>query len=112
MGVLFRTGRIFVLRNSARLIVIRAPLNPCNIPRGLDSTLPAMSNAFFSDLLASISERGRTLLRPGGSSNGRQDTAGLFEVSEGLLSGRGQASRTPVPREGLARYADPHAATA
>src|SRR5258708_7200620 len=94
MGVLFRTGRIFVLRNSARLIVIRATLNPCNIPLGLDSTLPAMSNAFFSDLLASISERGRTLLRRGGTSNGKQDTSRLIELCEAVLSGRGRASRT------------------
>ena len=41
-----------------------------------------MNNAFFSDLLASISERGRTLLRRGGSSNEKQDASDLID-SEG-----------------------------
>ncbi len=63
-----------------------------------------MSNAFFSDLLASISERGRTLLRRGGTSNGKQDTSGLIELCEALLSGRGEASGTAMAREVLDRY--------
>ena len=58
-----------------------------------------MNNAFFSDLLASISERGRTLLRRGASSNGRQDSSGLIELCEALLSGRGEASGTAMARE-------------
>ena len=44
-----------------------------------------MSNAFFSDLLASISERGRTLLRRNGHSDGKQDSSGLIELCEALL---------------------------
>src|SRR3982074_3438596 len=63
-----------------------------------------MSNAFFSDLLTSISERGRTLLRRGGPSNGKQDTSGLIELCEALLSGRGEASGTAMAREVLDRY--------
>jgi malonyl-CoA decarboxylase len=63
-----------------------------------------MNNAFFSDLLASISERGRTLLRRGGSSNGRQDASDLVELCEALLSGRGEASGTAMAREVLDRY--------
>jgi malonyl-CoA decarboxylase len=63
-----------------------------------------MSNAFFSDLLASISERGRTLLRRGGSSNGKQDTSGILDLCEALLSGRGEASGTAMAREVLDRY--------
>src|SRR6202158_4632838 len=63
-----------------------------------------MSNAFFSDLLASISERGRTLLRRGGSSDGKQDASGLIELCEALLSGRGEASGTAMAREVLDRY--------
>ena len=47
------------------------------------------SNAFFSDLLTSISERGRSLLRRGGSSDGKQDASDLIELCEALLSGRG-----------------------
>jgi malonyl-CoA decarboxylase len=68
--------------------------------------MPAMSNAFFSDLLASISERGRTLLRRGGSSDTKQDTSDLIELCEALLSGRGEASGTAMAREVLDRYRD------
>src|SRR6202521_5782427 len=65
-----------------------------------------MNNAFFSDLLASISERGRTLLRRAGSSNGKQDASDLIELCEALLSGRGEASGTAMAREVLDRYHD------
>src|SRR5450631_4671017 len=64
------------------------------------------NNAFFSDLLASISERGRTLLRRAGSSDGKQDTSELTELCEALLSGRGEASGTAMAREVLDRYRD------
>jgi malonyl-CoA decarboxylase len=63
-----------------------------------------MSNAFFSDLLASISERGRTLLRRNGSSDGKQDSSGLIELCEALLSARGEASGTAMAGEVLDRY--------
>jgi malonyl-CoA decarboxylase len=63
-----------------------------------------MNNAFFSDLLASISERGRTLLRRGGSPDARQDASDLIELCEALLSGRGEASGTAMAREVLDRY--------
>src|SRR5258708_12229632 len=63
-----------------------------------------MTNAFFSALLASISERGRTLLRRAGSSNGKQDASGLIELCEALLSGRGEASGTAMAREVFDRY--------
>lgn len=63
-----------------------------------------MNNAFFSDLLASISERGRTLLRRGGSSDAKQDASDLIELCEALLSGRGEASATAMAREVLDRY--------
>jgi malonyl-CoA decarboxylase len=62
------------------------------------------SNAFFSDLLASISERGRTLLRRGGLSDAKQDASDLIELCEALLSGRGEASGTAMAREVLDRY--------
>jgi malonyl-CoA decarboxylase len=64
------------------------------------------SNAFFSDLLASISERGRTLLRRVGSSDARPDGAELIELCEALLSGRGEASGTAIAQEVLDRYHD------
>src|ERR1700722_6950452 len=62
------------------------------------------SNAFFSDLLASISERGRTLLRRAGSSDDKQDASELLQLCEALLSGRGEASGTAMAREVLDRY--------
>ena len=62
------------------------------------------SNAFFSDLLASISERGRILLRRAGSSDTKQDASGLIELCEALLSGRGEASGTAMAREVLDHY--------
>ena len=63
-----------------------------------------MVNAFFSDLLSTISERGRTLLRRVGSFDDKQDVAGLIELCEALLSGRGEASGTAMAREVLDRY--------
>lgn len=68
-----------------------------------------MANAFLSDLLATISERGRTLLRRKPSHDG-EDAAGLIELCEALLSGRGEASGTAMAREVLDRYHDLDAA--
>ena len=66
--------------------------------------MPPRNNAFFSDLLASISERGRTLLRRAGSSDDKQDASDLIALCEALLSGRGEASGTAMAREVLDRY--------
>jgi malonyl-CoA decarboxylase len=64
-----------------------------------------MANAFFTDLLSTISERGRTLLRRGKpGDDGREDAASLIELCEALLSGRGEASGTAMAREVLDRY--------
>jgi malonyl-CoA decarboxylase len=68
--------------------------------------MPARNNAFFSDLLASISERGRTLLRRAGTPDAKQDASDLIELCEALLSGRGEASGTAMAREVLDRYHD------
>ncbi|WP_375411545.1 malonyl-CoA decarboxylase [uncultured Bradyrhizobium sp.] len=65
-----------------------------------------MSNDFFSDLLASISERGRTLLRRAGPSDAGQDASDLIELCDALLSGAGEASGTAMAREVLDRYGD------
>jgi malonyl-CoA decarboxylase len=62
------------------------------------------SNAFFSDLLASISERGRILLRRAASSDDKQDASDLIELCEALLSGRGEASGTAMAGEVFDRY--------
>src|SRR5271156_3756419 len=63
-----------------------------------------MNNAFFSDLLTSISERGRTLLRRVGSPEEKPDAAGLIQLCEALLSGRGEASGTAMARHVLDHY--------
>jgi malonyl-CoA decarboxylase len=72
------------------------------MPPGFD--MPTINNAFFSDLLSSISERGRTLLRRVGSSDAKPDGAELISLCEALLSGRGEASGTAMAREVLDRY--------
>src|SRR6201987_1501973 len=63
-----------------------------------------MANAFFSDLLATISERGRSLLRRADPADGEQDSSNLVELCEALLSGRGEASGTAMARDLLDRY--------
>ncbi|WP_199763415.1 malonyl-CoA decarboxylase N-terminal domain-containing protein, partial [Bradyrhizobium guangdongense] len=69
-----------------------------------------MANAFFSDLLATISERGRTLLRRGDSADTRRGADGLIELCDALLSGRGEASGTAMAREVLDIYRELDAA--
>jgi malonyl-CoA decarboxylase len=63
-----------------------------------------MATAFFSDLLATIAERGRTLLRRSDASAIRQDADGLIELCGALLSGAGEASGTAMAREVLDLY--------
>lgn len=64
-----------------------------------------MNNDFFSDLLASISERGRNLLRRSGwSSAAPVNAGGMVALCEGLLSGRGEASGTVLARDVLDAY--------
>jgi malonyl-CoA decarboxylase len=63
-----------------------------------------MNNAFFSDLLTSISERGRTLLRRAGAPETKKTASDLIELCEALLSGRGEASGTAMAREVLDCY--------
>src|ERR1700759_3339080 len=63
-----------------------------------------MANAFFSELLSTISERGRNLLRRGEPADGKEDASDLIELCEALLSGAGEASGTAMAREVLDRY--------
>ena len=65
-----------------------------------------MSASFFGDLLATISERGRSLIewrepRPGGE----QRAALLIDLAERLLSRRGEASGVAIAAEILSAYA-------
>ncbi|MDR3461404.1 MAG: malonyl-CoA decarboxylase [Beijerinckiaceae bacterium] len=64
-----------------------------------------VSTALFSDLLTTITERGRSLI--GLKSAGPEDVpdaAALIESCEGLLSSRGEASGTAMAARVLARY--------
>jgi hypothetical protein len=54
-----------------------------------------MANAFFTDLITTISERGRTLLRGGGADVVKHDAKSLVELCEALVSGAGEASGQP-----------------
>jgi malonyl-CoA decarboxylase len=65
-----------------------------------------MANAFFSDLLSTISERGRSLLRRADPADDRLEASDLLELCEALLSGRGEASGTAMARDVLDRYHD------
>ncbi|MEZ5820766.1 MAG: malonyl-CoA decarboxylase [Xanthobacteraceae bacterium] len=65
-----------------------------------------MANAFFADLLSTISERGRTLLGRGDPADSRYDASDLLELCEALLSGRGEASGVTMAREVLDGYRD------
>lgn len=64
-----------------------------------------MSNDFFSDLMASITERGRNLLgRAPAAASGGGSVTDLIALCDALLSGRGEASGTAIAREVLDDY--------
>src|SRR3954469_7548307 len=65
-----------------------------------------MANAFFTDLITTISERGRTLLRGGGADVEKHDAQSLAELCEALVSGAGEASGTAMARDVLDGYHD------
>jgi len=63
-----------------------------------------MSDTFFGDLLASIADRGRSLLRRGRSLQRAESDGDLAELCEALLSGRGEASGVALASAILAGY--------
>jgi len=63
-----------------------------------------MSDTFFGDLLASIADRGRSLLRRGRGMQRPESDGDLAELSEALLSGRGEASGVALASAILAGY--------
>ncbi|MDB5521626.1 MAG: Malonyl-CoA decarboxylase [Tardiphaga sp.] len=64
-----------------------------------------MSNDFLSDLMASISERGRGLLwRTPAPERRSGDVGDLIALCDALLSGRGEASGTAIARQILDGY--------
>jgi malonyl-CoA decarboxylase len=64
-----------------------------------------MNSSFFSDLLASIADRGRGLLgRKDLESLAVESVSGVLDLCNALLSGRGEASGVAIARELLASY--------
>jgi malonyl-CoA decarboxylase len=62
-----------------------------------------VNSSFFSEMLQSIADRGRALIQR--REPARERSAGLIELCEALLSGRGEASGVALARDILARYA-------
>ena len=63
-----------------------------------------MNTTFFSEMLQSIADRGRALIQR--REPARERSAGLVELCEALLSGRGEASGVALASDILARYED------
>jgi malonyl-CoA decarboxylase len=64
-----------------------------------------MDSAFFSDLLASIAERGRSVLKLTAWPRDAENRAGsLIDMCRALLTGRGEASGVALASEIFARY--------
>jgi len=74
---------------------------------GSDLGAALMNVSFFSDLLATITERGRNLIEPLRESRpqGEQQTAAIVELAEALLSRRGEASGVAIASRILESYA-------
>jgi malonyl-CoA decarboxylase len=64
-----------------------------------------VNTSFFSDMLQSIADRGRALIRRERREPSRERSAGLVELCEALLSGRGEASGVALADEILTDYA-------
>src|SRR5271169_3904706 len=64
----------------------------------------AVNTTFFSEMLQSIADRGRALIQRREPAHER--SAGLLELCEALLSGRGEASGVALARDILGRYED------
>ncbi|HYA05282.1 MAG TPA: malonyl-CoA decarboxylase N-terminal domain-containing protein, partial [Xanthobacteraceae bacterium] len=64
-----------------------------------------MNTSFFSEMLQSIAERSRALIRRERREPAHERSAGLVEQCEALLSGRGEASGVALAQDILARYA-------
>jgi malonyl-CoA decarboxylase len=66
-----------------------------------------VSSTFFSDMLQSIAERGRSLIdRSQRRGMDEQRSASLIQLCEDLLSRRGEASGVALARDILARYGE------
>jgi malonyl-CoA decarboxylase len=72
-------------------------------PAGWDE---AVNNSFFSDMLQSIADRSRALIKRERREPAHERSAGLIEQCEDLLSGRGEASGVALAHEILVEYAE------
>ncbi len=65
-----------------------------------------MNTTFFSEMLQSIADRSRALIKRERREPAHERSAGLIELCEDLLSGRGEASGVALAQEILAHYAE------
>ena len=65
-----------------------------------------MNTTFFSEMLQSIADRSRALIKRERREPAHERSAGLIELCEDLQSGRGEASGVALAQEILARYAE------
>ena len=65
-----------------------------------------MNTTFFSEMLQSIADRSRALIKRERREPAHERSAGLIEQCEELLTGRGEASGVALAQEILARYAE------
>ena len=65
----------------------------------------AVNTSFFSEMLQSIADRSRALIRRERREPARERSEGLIELCEALLSGRGEASGVALANEILGDYA-------
>ncbi|MFZ0421338.1 MAG: malonyl-CoA decarboxylase [Xanthobacteraceae bacterium] len=65
-----------------------------------------MNTTFFSEMLQSIADRSRALIKRERREPAHERSAGIVEQCEELLTGRGEASGVALAQEILAEYAD------
>ena len=65
-----------------------------------------MNTSFFSEMLQSIADRSRALIKRERREPAHERSAGLVEQCEELLSGRGEALGVALAQEILASYAE------
>src|SRR5580692_1052329 len=66
----------------------------------------AVNTSFFSEMLQSIADRSRALIKRERREPAHERSAGIVEQCEELLSGRGEASGVALAQDILAEYAD------
>ena len=66
----------------------------------------AVNTSFFSEMLQSIADRSRALIKRERWEPAHERSAGIVELCEELLSGRGEASGVALAQEILVRYAE------